>query len=227
MRKRILVVVVSGNLLWSASVLARTQDDASLRSGGLFDSLVQSIQFFVDDPTIPNFVNIVATVFNDSTAPSEAENLLRELENKPDGSYAITQDSAEAAKVQAVRDNVQNATLGAEAQNRLRQTSQNAQATVSGSIALSDDSQGADATQQIMQNVSGQIADTNELLGTVVQQNQQHQVDRAVLTSLAAEMTEQLAAEATRERRQYSATASATASGYGFIRLAGLAEGEE
>jgi hypothetical protein len=87
---------------------------------------------------------------------------------------------------------------------------------------LGQESQQLDASQQILQNLSQQLALESEQQATIVQQNQQAQVDRAINNVITAQATEELAEANTSTRRQDAAAAARATTQWGLIRMAGL-----
>ena len=198
---------------------------SALTRPNILEPLKQKIDSFINSITIPDFIQIVEDVFNNSSSNSESETsqkTAKVLENRPLGEYGITEDRAEQATRDSAKDAAAQATLSEEAQEKLKETAAAIEASVETNVALGEESQTLDVTQQILQNLSQQEALNAAQIGTIVQQNQQAQVDRAINNVLAAEQAEELSEMNTAKRRQSSAASNASTAQWGLISLPGL-----
>lgn len=195
-------------------------------SSNLFDIFKQIVSSFVNDTSLPDFESILDAIinaFNDrDNSNNGGQQTAQKLENKSVPTYEIQQDELEKAKTDSAYEVANKTTLDSAAQERLKETSQAVQSNLEANQQLGQESQELDASQQILQNLSQQVVLEAEQQATIIQQNQQAQVDRAINNIIAAQATEELAEANTSRRRQDAAAAATATTQWGLIRMAGL-----
>lgn len=155
-------------------------------------------------------------------APEDKEQRLSStLENKPNGSYAIAEDTLEQKKIATTTEMAQESALSTKANAQLEQTARSVTTNVSQSLNLGQASQQTDTSQHILQNLSRQAALSAEREGILIQQNQQAQVDRALSNLLTAQQTKELTENNTTQRRQTASANNQATSSIGLIQLPG------
>jgi hypothetical protein len=192
-----------------AAKAENTQDSGSQNLLEVLSGIIDSFLNF----QIPNLDSIISSILHtpnpekpEDDSPSRRASKV--LENKPIGSYAIDEDEAEAGAREATIKATQDATLGEEAQKKLKETSKNVGVNVQTSTDLGEESQTLDVTQQILQNISKQESLNAEREGVIIQQSQQAQVDRAINNVLNTKQLEELSGANTAKRREDSAAAN-------------------
>ncbi|NER31487.1 MAG: hypothetical protein F6J89_28695, partial [Symploca sp. SIO1C4] len=143
------------------------------------------------------------------------------LENKPGGSYSIQEDLAEKNRQDTATQVASEATLSPQAQTTLKKTAKAVEANVIETVQLGEESQNLDVTQQIMQNLSRQEALNSQRQGTIIQQNQQAQLDRALANILNAQQAEELSERNTAQRRESAAAGRASTTQAGLLQMPG------
>lgn len=214
-----------GNLENSLNQVASTFDNTINSVTGSFSSLLDSVEENVSDFTsslqIPDPQQILNSVLGGESKKQEAQGIAEVLENKPDGSFAITEDLVQKETIDSTVETTVQATLGSQAQAKLKKTAKAAKTNAEENVALGEDSQGKDVTQQILQNLSKQSALNSEQQASMINLGQQAQVDRALGNILDAEIAKEIAGANTASRRQDSGTANAATMQTGLITVPG------
>ncbi|MGK7875421.1 MAG: hypothetical protein AB4426_19610 [Xenococcaceae cyanobacterium] len=188
----------------------------------LLNSLKEMLNSFVKYLEIPDLGQIFSDIFGNGQNTNEnGAELSGILENKPGDSYSIQEDLAEKTEQDVATQIANDATLSPEAQTTLKTTAKAVEANVIESVQLGEESQNLDVTQQIMQNLSRQAALNAERQGTIIQQNQQAQVDRALANLLNAQQAEELSEENTAQRRENAAAGRASTTQAGLLQMPG------
>lgn len=205
----------------TTNTLGSSINDVTGSFNSLLDSVEKNVSDFASSLQIPNPNQILSSILGGEGENQEAQSIAEVLENKPDGSFAITEDLVQSETIDSTVETTLQATLDSQAQAKLKKTARATQSNAEENVALGEDSQGKDVTQQILQNLSKQSALNAEQQATMINLNQQAQVDRALGNILDAEIAKEIAGANTAARRQDSGTANAATMQTGLITLPG------
>jgi hypothetical protein len=231
---RALVIVVTVTGIATPSVKATTQDPANAtetteetsNTGNLLDVLGLIVNSFMTGK-IPNFSEIIATVFGTTESTELADNTpsklaTKVLSNKPQGSYAIAEDEAEAELRRTATEAIETSTLGSDAQTKMKDTVKKTELNVKESVQLAESAQSIDVTQQILQKMAAQEGLAAVRDGILIRQNQQAQVDRAIENTLAKEQLRKLSEADTKEKAKEAIRGNNLTLSSGLVSMPGL-----
>lgn len=214
--------------LTTATLVIISLTPSLARANSLSDLFNQALSLF---NSVLNALNFAAPEPNHQNNQTE-----QTIENKPDISYGIVEDDLKQQTVDNAEQIANEATLSEEAREQLSSTAAAVEADLNTirqlyeqSEQLGQESQNLDVSQQILQNISQQLALAAEQTslsaqqqGTLVQQNQQAQVDRALNNLVTAQQAQELSEQNTARRREQASTAAFSTAQLGLIRPAGL-----
>jgi hypothetical protein len=233
---RALAIVITVTGIGFGSAVATTQASASAtatteetsNTGNLLDVLGLIVNSFMTGK-IPNFQEIISTIFSTIESTEVADNTpsklaTKILTNKPTGSYAISEDEAEAELRKAATEAIETATLGTEAQEKMKDTVKKTELNVKESVQLAESAQNTDVTQHILQKMSQQEALAAVREGIFIRQNQQAQIDRAIENTLAKEQLRKLAEADSKEKTREANLGNHLTISSGLVSLPGLVD---
>ncbi|NEO33158.1 MAG: hypothetical protein F6K36_22585 [Symploca sp. SIO3C6] len=210
--------------------IANTVEQIQQEGSNLLDSLKEMLNSFVNSLEIPDLGQIFNEIIGKEKNLQENGELASQrsgselsgvLENKPGGSYSIQEDLTEKNRQDTATQVASEATLSPQAQTTLKKTAKAVEANVIETVQLGEESQNLDVTQQIMQNLSRQEALNSQRQGTIIQQNQQAQLDRALANILNAQQAEELSERNTAQRRESAAAGRASTTQAGLLQMPG------
>jgi primosomal protein N' len=212
----------------SEDTVARIDTEETDSGGNLLDILGLIVNSFMTGK-IPSFQAILGTIFNDSDisendTPSKI--LTKILTNKPNGSYAIQEDEAEAKMRKEATDAIESATLGKSARKKMKETVKKTEENVRESVILADQANKSDYTQRILRKISQQEALAAVRDGVVIRQNQQAQVDRAITNTLATQQLRKLSEADSKEKTKEATLGNHVTISSGWVSLPGLVDSE-
>lgn len=185
-------------------------DVRSFVRGNWFGSIAQFVQNATGSVEVPDLDRVVNQIMTEQTLPEDAAASTK-LENGLPNSYAIRQDLAnQSERVGAIKV-AQTKTLAKAAQERSKATLEQSANSAGESTRMAADSQGTDTSQQILQNISQQLANNTTIADLQLREASQARQDRALGLTLSAQVAQELNAANTRERQSAIATGNTTA----------------
>ncbi|MDX2243734.1 MAG: hypothetical protein NW224_23885 [Leptolyngbyaceae cyanobacterium bins.302] len=171
----------------------------------------------------PDLGQLITSILNGSTNQTNSGQLAESLENRigGKGSFSVRNDLSNEAFRSSSLYTSQQATLSKPAQERMMQIMQETQAATNESASLGEESQNLDVTQQILQNVSQQLALSSQVDKNLMNEAQQARVDRAIGNTLTAEIAEETAGANISHRRETSSAAMNAARQGGLMLMPG------
>ena len=143
------------------------------------------------------------------------------FENSPD-SLPIAEEVYNTVVRATIVDVVEETSLSDDAQERIAEVTQFVQGATDKNIELAEESQTLDVTQQIMQNVSDQLASSATIQNVLVGQNQEAQVSRAMSNLLQAQVADAIEGANAQSRRDRAGSSQQLQQYWGLVRVPGL-----
>ena len=143
------------------------------------------------------------------------------FENSPD-SLPIAEEVYNTVVRATIVDVVEETSLSDDAQERIAEVTQFVQGATDKNIELAEESQTLDVTQQIMQNVSDQLASSATIQNVLVGQNQEAQVSRAMSNLLQAQVADAIEGANAQSRRDRAGSSQQLQQNWGLVRVPGL-----
>lgn len=204
------------------SVFARVSGWFNL--GAIFGSegaIAQVLQDNLSALEIPDTSKTAATIFQDGNV-GESSTLATRLESKTSQpSFGVKADLNHSSDRDVARGIAYSSAMGEVAQTGGAQRLQSVSNAAAVNTQLGQESQTLDVTQQIMQNLSGQMAQDAQIQVALYGEAHQARIDRANGLILQTQMAELLNGNNASERRAEIAANRAAGRGAAFLNLPG------
>jgi hypothetical protein len=217
----ILVMTILLNTTVKSPVLAaQTQPEESSWTE-FFSELISFISGEQGDTGLVSFLKIFYQSIN-GEMPEEGKKA-SEAENNLEDDYAIKEDIADRQQILGAQTILEEQTLGEEAQTLTKEALDHSEEARQKSEELAEESQNLDVSQQILQNISGQLSQQAKLDNLLMRQTVLSRQDRAVSSVLAAQTAKQLNELNTAQRQEKIATVNRTLIHGGMLTVPGTA----
>jgi hypothetical protein len=204
------------------SVLAQLSGWFNL--GAIFGSdgaIAQVLQGNLSALAIPDTSKTAATIFQDGNL-GESSTLANRLEIKTQQpSFSVKADLNHSSDRDAARGIAYSSAISEAAQTQGAQRLQSVNTAATVNTQLGQESQTLDVTQQIMQNLSGQMAQDAQIQASLYGEAYQARIDRANGLILQTQMAELLNGKNASERRAEIAANRGAGRGAAFLNLPG------
>lgn len=223
LNKKLLAISITIFLIIScSSKSAFANDENNHENNNLFDFFSQVITSFTDYLNIPDLGSIFSLIIGNTENPNqEGSELASNVENQPRDSYSIKEDIVEKTEQDLAIQVANDTALTQEAQTDEINLAQAVETNMLENVQLAQESQNLDVTQQIMQNISQQIALNGQTQGILIHQNQETQLNQALGNLLNATTAEAVSENNTAQRREKLAAGKTSIIQAGLLLLPG------
>jgi cell division inhibitor SulA len=217
----ILVMTILLNTTIKSPVLAAETQPEESSWTEFFSELVSFLSGEQGDTGLVSFLKIFYQSIN-GEMPEEGKKA-SEAENNLEDAYAIKEDIADRQQILGAQTILEQQTLGEDAQTLTKEALDNSNRATQESEELGEESQNLDVSQQILQNISGQLSQQAKLDNLLMRQTVLSRQDLAVNGVLAAQTAKQLNELNTTQRQEKIATVNRTLIHGGMLTVPGTA----
>lgn len=217
----IFVMTILLNSTVKSPVLAAEANREKSNWTEFFSELVSFLSGEQGDTGLVSFLKIFYQSLN-GEMPEEGKKASR-AENNLKDAYAIKEDIAERQQILGAQAILEEQTLGEEAQTLTKEALTQSERARQTSEELAEQSQNLDVSQQILQNISGQLSQQAKLDNLLMRQTVLSRQDLAVNGVLAAQTAKQLNELNTTQRQEKIATVNRTLIHGGMLTVPGTA----
>ncbi|GFE69099.1 hypothetical protein [Chroococcus sp. FPU101] len=212
--------ILSLTLITSLALISFPKQAQAFNLGNvsnLYNQFSQWIEQFTNYE-LPNWEEIQEQAMNGNNQ-SEGQEQSAIYEGKTVPTYRMRMDTAEYELREQTSQYAQESTLSEDAQEATQEELDALQENLETQQNLSEDSQNSDTTQQILQNVSKQLALSSEQQGYLIQNAKKNSVDQATQILLFKQQAEHIAQETTAKRREANSTYNSIIGQAGLVTI--------
>lgn len=172
---------------------------------------------------LTDLIQSLQTALNPSQkSQSNQSTASQNQENKPYGSYNIEQAKQRQQTIKSAYEYTQQTTFSDKAKQQQQDLADATQNNVDSNKQLSQDSQTSDVSQDILRNLSGQLALISEQNSNLIIQQENQQNNSALTNTLLTQQAQEIREQNNKNRTEFTATSNFTSRQIAQLRPAGL-----